>query len=67
MINTEAGLYIESPELAKKLKAYRATGVVPANSYRVCLDTNGQVVWETMKDGERVRYRNKPETGYRPK
>ncbi len=65
VINTEAGLYIESPELAKKLKAYMATGVVPANSYRVRLDPNGQIVWETMKDGKRVRYRNEPETAFR--
>jgi putative cardiolipin synthase len=34
VINTEAGLYIESPELAKRLTAYMAAGVVPANSYR---------------------------------
>ena len=37
VINTEAGLYIESPELAKQLPVYMATGVVPANSYRVLL------------------------------
>ena len=47
VINTEAGLYIESPELAKRLTAYMATGVVPANSYRVRLDPNGKIVWET--------------------
>jgi putative cardiolipin synthase len=29
VINTEAGLYIESPELAKQLTVYMATGVVP--------------------------------------
>ena len=28
-----------------------ATGVVPANSYRVRLDRNGEVVWETVTDG----------------
>ena len=32
VINTEAGLYIESPELAERLTVYMATGVVPANS-----------------------------------
>ena len=37
VINTEAGLYIESPELAERLTAYMATGVAPANSYRVLL------------------------------
>ena len=65
VINTEAGLYIESPELAEKLMAYMATGVVPANSYRVLLDPNGEIVWETMKAGQRVRYRDEPESGFR--
>jgi putative cardiolipin synthase len=65
VINTEAGLYIESPELAKKLTAYMATGVVPANSYRVLLDPNGEIVWETVRDGKRVSYQDEPETGFR--
>ena len=65
VINTEAGLYIESPELAERLTAYMATGVVPANSYRVLLDPNGKIVWETERDGQSVRYRDEPETGFR--
>jgi putative cardiolipin synthase len=65
VINTEAGLYIESPELAKKLTAYMASGVVPANSYRVLLDPKGEIVWETVRDGKRVRYQDEPETGFR--
>ena len=64
-LNTEAGLYIESPELAERLVAYMATGVVPANSYRVLLDPNGEVVWETVTDGQTVRYRDEPDTGFR--
>ena len=65
VINTEAGLYIESPELAEKLTAYMATGVLPANSYRVLLDPNGEIVWETVKDGQQVRYRDEPEASFR--
>jgi putative cardiolipin synthase len=65
VINTEAGLYVESPELAERLTAYMAAGVVPANSYRVLLDPNGEIVWETVRDGQRVRYRDEPETGFR--
>ena len=64
-INTEAGLYIESPELAQMLTAHMAAGVAPANSYRVFLDPKGKVVWETESGGQRVRYRNEPETGFR--
>jgi putative cardiolipin synthase len=65
VINTEAGLYIESPELAQMLMAYMAAGVAPANSYRVVLDPNDNVVWETESGGQKVRYRNEPETGFR--
>jgi cardiolipin synthase C len=42
-----------------------ATGVVPANSYRVLLDPNGKIIWETVKDGKKVSYRGEPETGFR--
>ena len=65
VINTEAGLYIESPELAERLTAYMATGVVPANSYRVLLDPDGGIIWETVRDGQTVRYRDEPGTGFR--
>jgi cardiolipin synthase C len=63
-INTEAGLYIESPELAERLATYMATGVVPANSYHVLLDSNGKVVWETVTDGQTVRYQDEPDTAF---
>ena len=65
VINTEASLYIESPELAERLTAYMATGVVPANSYRVVLDPDGGIIWETVTDGQPVRYRDEPGTGFR--
>ena len=65
VINTEAGLYIESAELAKRLTDYMAAGVAPTNSYRVRLDPNGEIVWETERDGQRVHYRDEPETGFR--
>jgi putative cardiolipin synthase len=65
VINTEAGLYIESPELAERLIAYMQSGVVPANSYRVLLDPNGKIAWETVRDGKSVRYHDEPDTGFR--
>ena len=64
-INTEAGLYIESLELAERLAAYMATGVMPANSYHVLLDPNGGLVWQTARDGQRVHYQDEPETSLR--
>ena len=65
VINTEAGLYIESPELAERLLAYMATGVVPANSYRVLLDPTARSFGTRCRAVEHVRYRGEPETGFR--
>ena len=40
-------------------------GPVNRNSYRVLLDPNGEIVWETVRDGKKMRYRGEPETGFR--
>lgn len=63
-INTEAGLYVESPELAQQLAAYMDEGVQPQNSYRVLLDEEGELVWVTEVDGREVRYHREPETSF---
>ena len=59
-INTEAGLYVESPELAAQLQAYMDEGVLPENSYRLELDDDGDLVWITEDDGVEVRYDKDP-------
>ena len=63
-INTEAGLYVESPELAEQVAAFMDEGVRPDNSYRVSLDEEGDLVWVTEIDGEEVRYDDEPETTF---
>jgi putative cardiolipin synthase len=63
-INTEAGLYVESPELAEQVAAFMDEGVRPENSYRVLLDDEGDLVWVTEIDGEEVRYDDEPETTF---
>ena len=63
-INTEAGLYIESPELAQQVIACMNEGVEPENSYRVRLDTDEDLIWITEIDGKEVRYDNEPETSF---
>ena len=42
-----------------------ATGVVPANSYRVFIDRHSSIIWETVIDGHTVRFGNEPGTGFR--
>ncbi len=63
-INTEAGLYIESAELAEQVIAYMDEGVLPRNSYRVLLDDEGDLVWLTEIDGVEVEFHKDPETGF---
>jgi putative cardiolipin synthase len=63
-INTEAGLYVESPELAAQVIQYMDEGVRPENSYHVLLDENGDVYWVTEVDGKEVRYHEEPETTF---
>lgn len=62
-INTEAGLYVESPALAKRVIAYMDEGVLPENSYHVVLDGKGNLEWVTTEDGSEIRYHKDPETG----
>jgi cardiolipin synthase C len=63
-LNTEAGLYVESPELAEQVIAYMDEGVRPENSYRVQLDANGDLVWVTEVNGMEVRFYQDPESGF---
>ena len=59
-INTEAGLYIESPELAAQVIAYMDEGVLPQDAYRVLLDADGDLYWVTETDGKTERYDHDP-------
>ena len=59
-INTEAGLYVESPELAAELKAFMDDGVQSKNAYRLTLDAAGNLEWFTEIDGVEVRYHKDP-------
>jgi putative cardiolipin synthase len=63
-INTEAGLYIESPELAEQLAGLIQDSMAPENSYRLLLDNDGGLVWETRENGETVRYDDEPKTSF---
>jgi putative cardiolipin synthase len=61
-INTEAGLYVESPELARQVIAWMDEGVLPENSYRVLVDEDGDLQWVTEYDGKEVRFDTDPES-----
>jgi len=59
-INTEAGLYVESPELAVQVVEYLDTGASPDQSYRVLLDEDGDLYWEASDNGKVLRYDTEP-------
>jgi putative cardiolipin synthase len=56
LINTEAGLYVESPELAALVAQYMDEGVKPDRSYHVLLDERGKMYWVTEDGGKPLRY-----------
>jgi putative cardiolipin synthase len=63
-INTEASMYVDSPELAAQVLEYMEEGVQPENSYQVLLDENGDLYWIARVDGKDVRYEHEPETSF---
>ena len=63
MLNTEIGLSVRSPELAKQLVAFMDAGVAPAEAYRLELD-DGALVWGAEEDGKPVRYTSEPKAGW---
>jgi cardiolipin synthase C len=65
-LNTEIGLIIDSPELARQTAARFDAMVSPPNSYAVALlPREGErpqgLVWRTEEDGEAVEYDSEPE------
>ena len=60
-INTEGGLYIESPKIAKEVLAYMRGGVDLKSSYKVMIDSEGKLIWVTETDGKKVVYHSEPE------
>ncbi|MEM9254327.1 MAG: phospholipase D family protein [Pseudomonadota bacterium] len=59
-INTEAGVYVESPILTAQLLEYMDEGVQPENAYRLSLDENGKLIWTTQDKGDVLRYNKDP-------
>ncbi|MGC1816394.1 MAG: phospholipase D family protein [Casimicrobiaceae bacterium] len=64
-LNTEVGLIIDSPELARQTAARFDSIVVPANSYALGLrkDPMGgapELIWRTREDGMNVDYESEP-------
>lgn len=61
VLNTEVGLLIDSPELAREILARFDDFAQSANSYRV-LDEQGTLHWRTSVDGRVVDWTDEPDT-----
>lgn len=61
LINTEMGIFLESPELAEQFSvaAYES---LPLKSYRLFLSEGGRLRWAAQEDGEEVVLKNEPLT-----
>lgn len=44
-VNTEAGLIIDSPQLAKELAGYIDEILKPENSWEITFDQKGRMIW----------------------
>ena len=64
LINTEIGLYVESPRLAAQVIEYLDEGVRPENSYRVQLDADGNLEWVTETAGRPESFNKDPESTF---
>lgn len=64
-INTEDGVIVDSPVLAKALLQIFADATKPMHSYEVLLDPNGEVYWQASgPDGKLIRFDHAPETSW---
>ncbi len=59
-INTEMGLLIESPEMARRLSS-NAELIIPDFAYRLNLDENDRITWHATIDGEAVVETSEPQ------
>jgi putative cardiolipin synthase len=64
-VNTEIGVIIDSPELARQVATRFEAISRPANSYALALEGTSatgapMLVWRTLEDGKPVEYRQEP-------
>jgi putative cardiolipin synthase len=69
LLNTEQGIVVDSPALAKAVAQYFASVTQPANSWRLSLEDKGgdggggQVLWTGEDGGKTLTLDHEPEVG----
>jgi putative cardiolipin synthase len=61
-INSEIGLLVDSPVFARQVKAILDNGIKPENAYHVTKDEGGNLLWDTIVDGQPRTWSKDPET-----
>ena len=63
-LNTEMGLLVHSPELARRIAAAARPKLEPGNSWRVRLSDEGGLLWSGRQEGRERYYRGEPEAPF---
>jgi putative cardiolipin synthase len=61
-INSEIGLFVDSPEFAAQICSFLDRGVLPRNAYHLTLDQRGKRQWKTIVDGKEQVWHVDPNT-----
>lgn len=62
-LNTEIGLIIENPALAREVARLIEKDMAPTNSWRLEMTQDGTMEWATERDGRQVRQAAEPDVG----
>jgi cardiolipin synthase C len=63
-INTEIGVLVDSPEIARQAAEFVDEGMAPGSAYHVTLDKDGDLMWTDQTDGTNERFGTDPETSW---
>jgi putative cardiolipin synthase len=61
-LNTEIGVMINSPEIARQVAKIMDEGISSGSAYQVTLDNDDRLVWTAENNGEKVQHDKDPET-----
>ena len=62
LLNTEMGIIVDSPALAKAVSDFFNTAALPANAYHVMIDpAYHHLSWHALNRNKQISYRNEPE------
>jgi putative cardiolipin synthase len=61
-INTEIGIFVESPEIADQIRKIFELSTLSRYCYKVTLTDDSRLVWKTEEEGKEVEYTHDPMT-----